>query len=60
MRKFVGSCCFVQYFDTMKEIGAHNKSSTVFMPHGPGAVADVASQIRSGTLQAASVQEMSR
>ncbi|GAQ85142.1 SPFH or Band 7 or PHB domain-containing membrane-associated protein family [Klebsormidium nitens] len=49
-----------QYFDTMKEIGAHNKSSTVFMPHGPGAVADVASQIRAGTLQAASVQEMAR
>lgn len=41
-----------QYFDTMKEIGASNKSSTVFIPHGPGAVRDVASQIRDGLLQA--------
>ncbi|ERN03788.1 hypothetical protein AMTRI_Chr05g65400 [Amborella trichopoda] len=41
-----------QYFDTMKEIGASAKSSSVFIPHGPGAVRDVASQIRDGLLQA--------
>ncbi|CAI0549373.1 unnamed protein product [Linum tenue] len=41
-----------QYFDTMKEIGAASKSSAVFIPHGPGAVRDVASQIRDGLLQA--------
>ncbi|WOK91320.1 hypothetical protein Cni_G00011 [Canna indica] len=41
-----------QYFDTMKEIGAHSKSSAVFIPHGPGAVRDVADQIRDGLLQA--------
>ncbi|KAI5416809.1 hypersensitive-induced reaction 1 protein [Lathyrus oleraceus] len=40
-----------QYFDTMKEIGATSKSSAVFIPHGPGAVHDVASQIRDGLLQ---------
>ncbi|KAK7822755.1 hypersensitive-induced response protein 1 [Quercus suber] len=40
-----------QYFDTMKEIGAASKSSAVFIPHGPGAVRDVASQIRNGLLQ---------
>lgn len=40
-----------QYFDTMKEIGASSKSSAVFIPHGPGAVRDVASQIRDGLLQ---------
>jgi len=45
-----------QYFDTMKEIGASSKSSAVFIPHGPGAVRDVASQIREGLLQAGSVQ----
>ncbi|MCL7044929.1 hypothetical protein MKW94_005148 [Papaver nudicaule] len=39
-----------QYFDTMKEIGASSKSSAVFIPHGPGAVRDVASQIRDGLL----------
>ncbi|KAG4207423.1 hypothetical protein ERO13_A03G064900v2 [Gossypium hirsutum] len=42
-----------QYFDTMKEIGAASKSSAVFIPHGPGAVRDVATQIREGLLQAA-------
>ncbi|KAH7845397.1 hypothetical protein Vadar_001501 [Vaccinium darrowii] len=40
-----------QYFDTMKEIGASSKSNSVFIPHGPGAVRDVASQIRDGLLQ---------
>ncbi|KAF2308686.1 hypothetical protein GH714_012350 [Hevea brasiliensis] len=40
-----------QYFDTMKEIGASSKSSSVFIPHGPGAVKDIASQIRDGLLQ---------
>lgn len=46
-----------QYFDTMKEIGASSKSSAVFLPHGPGAVKDIASQIREGLLQAESVHE---
>ncbi|XP_075474160.1 hypersensitive-induced response protein 1 [Primulina tabacum] len=41
-----------QYFDTMKEIGASSKSSAVFIPHGPGAVKDIATQIRDGLLQA--------
>ena len=40
-----------QYFDTMKEIGASSKSNAVFIPHGPGAVSDVASQVRNGLLQ---------
>lgn len=43
-----------QYFDTMKEIGASSKSTSVFIPHGPGAVRDVASQIRDGLLQGSS------
>ncbi|CAA0821290.1 Hypersensitive-induced response protein 1 [Striga hermonthica] len=46
-----------QYFDTMKEIGASSKSSAVFVPHGPGAVKDVASQIRDGLLQAETVHK---
>ncbi|KAJ8649916.1 hypothetical protein MRB53_002939 [Persea americana] len=41
-----------QYFDTMKEIGATSKSSAVFIPHGLGAVRDVATQIKDGLLQA--------
>jgi len=46
-----------QYFDTMKDIGATSKSSAVFIPHGPGAVKDIASQIRDGQLQGRMVQE---
>ncbi|KAL8503917.1 hypothetical protein ACS0TY_022588 [Phlomoides rotata] len=46
-----------QYFDTMKEIGASSKSCAVFVPHGPGAVKDIASQIRDGLLQAATTHE---
>ncbi|KAG4958771.1 hypothetical protein AAZX31_13G050600 [Glycine max] len=45
-----------QYFDTMKEIGASSKSSSVFIPHGPGAVKDIAMQIRDGLLQATTSQ----
>ena len=44
-----------QYFDTMKEIGASSKASSVFIPHGPGAVRDIATQIRDGLLQGSSV-----
>lgn len=39
-----------QYFDTLKEIGASSKSSTVFIPHSPGQVADLEQQIRNGML----------
>lgn len=42
-----------QYFDTMRDIGSHSKSSAVFIPHGPGAVSDIAAQIRTGWLQGA-------
>mmetsp|Transcript_35752 Transcript_35752/g.63783 ORF Transcript_35752/g.63783 Transcript_35752/m.63783 type:complete len:289 (-) Transcript_35752:400-1266(-) len=49
-----------QYFDTLKDIGANNRSSTVFIPHQPGAVGDVAAQVRQGFLQASSAQSMSR
>lgn len=45
-----------QYFDTMKEIGAASKASAVFLPHGPGAVADIVNQIRDGFLQASTQQ----
>lgn len=46
-----------QYFDTMKEIGASSKASSVFIPHGPGAVRDIATQIRDGLLQGSSVTQ---
>jgi len=35
-----------QYFDMMKDIGSNSKTTTVFVPHTPGAVADIGSQVR--------------
>ncbi|KAI3989381.1 hypothetical protein MKX01_001550 [Papaver californicum] len=40
-----------QYLDTVKKIGASSKSSAVFIPHGPGAVRDVVTQIRVAGMQ---------
>src|SRR5262249_39082294 len=34
-----------QYFDTLRAIGAQTRSSTVFLPHSPGGVADLSQQI---------------
>ncbi|GKV22445.1 hypothetical protein SLEP1_g32318 [Rubroshorea leprosula] len=45
-----------QYIDTMKEIGASSKSNSGFIPYGPCTVRDIASQIRSGLLQASSTE----
>ncbi|CAI6010730.1 unnamed protein product [Closterium sp. NIES-65] len=47
----VGAVMLTQYFDTMRDIGANNRSSTIFVPHGPGAAADIAAQIRDGMMQ---------
>merc|ERR550514_2296589 len=44
-----------QYFDTMKDIGASSKSNAIFMPHQPGAVSDLSSQLRQGILEASFV-----
>ncbi len=50
-REVMDMVLVTQYFDTMKEIGASSRNSMVFIPHGPGAVHDVAEQIRNGLLQ---------
>ncbi|KAG0583732.1 hypothetical protein M758_3G158600 [Ceratodon purpureus] len=39
-----------QYFDTMRDIGANSKKSTIFIPHGVGGARDAADQIRKGLL----------
>lgn len=49
-----------QYFDAVKEIGMSNKSSTIFIPSNPGAVSDLATEIRNGVLQAGAAQSMRR
>ncbi|KAI3876343.1 hypothetical protein MKX03_032941 [Papaver bracteatum] len=47
-----------RHFDTMKEIGASSKCSVVLIPHGPGAVGDVVTQIRDGLLPQGSSARM--
>ncbi|CAL1137745.1 unnamed protein product [Cladocopium goreaui] len=42
-----------QYFETLRDVAANNRSSTVFLPSGPGAVGDVSAQIRNGLLTGA-------
>lgn len=46
-----------QYFETLRDVAANNKSSTVFLNHSAGSVADIASQIRNGVLQAGPAQQ---
>ncbi|MBI5448473.1 MAG: SPFH domain-containing protein [Gammaproteobacteria bacterium] len=35
----------VQYYDTLKDIGSRDKSNTIFMPHSPSSVSDIAKQL---------------
>jgi regulator of protease activity HflC (stomatin/prohibitin superfamily) len=41
-----------QYFDTMKEIGVSSGSKVILIPHSPGAMADIANQLRSAIISA--------
>ncbi len=36
----------VQWMDTQKEIAANNRATVIFLPNNPGAVSDIAEQIR--------------
>ena len=38
-----------QYFDTIKDIGANSKNSSILMPHSPGGMKDFQDQIIQGT-----------
>lgn len=38
-----------QYFDTIKDIGANSKNSSILMPHSPGGMRDFQEQIITGT-----------
>jgi regulator of protease activity HflC (stomatin/prohibitin superfamily) len=41
-----------QYFETLRDIGANSKATTVFLPQSPSdSLADIAGQIRNGVLQ---------
>ena len=39
-----------QYLDTIKEIGAQDKSNTLLVPHSPGALPDFFEQIRNAIM----------
>ena len=41
-----------QYFDTLKDIGAHSRTNTILIPHSPGNLADLTSQMRNAMLSA--------
>ena len=41
-----------QYFDMLKEVGAHSDTATIFLPHTPGHVSDLTDQIRTAMLGA--------
>ena len=38
-----------QYFNTIKDIGANSKNSSILMPHSPGGMRDFQNQIIQGT-----------
>lgn len=44
-----------QYFDTLKEIGANNKSSTILIPHSPGTLGELYGQLRNALIVAEKV-----
>ncbi len=44
-----------QYFDTLKEIGASDKNSTILLPHSPAGMTDIASQIREAMIVATKI-----
>ncbi len=48
--KFI--CCDVplRYFDTLKDIGNHGGKKTLFLQHGPAAVADLQASLRSNLM----------
>ena len=41
-----------QYFDTLKEIGASSRSNAILIPHSPGTLGDITSQIRNAMIVA--------
>lgn len=46
----MGLVMMAQYYDTLKEIGARDKSNTILLPHSPGGLKEIASQLRDGII----------
>jgi len=49
-----------QYFDTIKDIGANSKNSSILMPHSPGGMKDFQNQIIQGTFVGNDLNSMNR
>jgi regulator of protease activity HflC (stomatin/prohibitin superfamily) len=49
----------IQYIDTLKEISAGSKSNVIFIPHSPGNVSELATQIRETIFAAQKMNENS-
>ena len=47
-----------QYFDTLKELGASSQTNTILIPHSPGNLADVSSQIRDAMITAQQIEKV--
>lgn len=45
-----------QYFDTLKELGTASRSNTILLPHSPGALGDLLSQMRNVIMSADAVK----
>jgi regulator of protease activity HflC (stomatin/prohibitin superfamily) len=41
-----------QYFDTLKDLGHASKTNTILIPHSPGALSDLAAQLRDSIITA--------
>lgn len=52
-REVMEMMLITQYFDTLRDLGAHSNGTTVFVPHNPGSITDIGSQVREGFMQAA-------
>merc|ERR1711990_1443490 len=39
-----------QYFDMIKEVGSNGAQKTLFVPHGPGSVSELQSNLRAGLM----------
>ncbi len=46
----LGLVMLVQYYDTLKEIGARDKTTTILLPHSPSGLGEMASQLRESIL----------
>lgn len=42
----------IPYFDTLKDLGDASKTDTILIPHSPGALGDLASQMRDSVMTA--------